>query len=342
MPRKLHRAPRLNCVWNSAIAAGVCSWLIWGGEAWGQQLTFLNSFGGSGSSNALSSPNAVAVGPTGLVFVTNPGLNLVDVYNTTGAYQNDIGPTILGNLNQTPYGVAVTSSNVVYVSNAAGQTVRPWTPTGNPGPAFGSSGTGNGQFTFPSGIAINNTLGYIYVADFTQSRIQAFSTAGVYQFQFGQGTLNTPVGMSLDPSGNLYVADGNNNRIDIFSSTGTLQKTFGSLGNSPGQFHAPTGVAVGATGITYVADADNSRVEVFDASQTFQESTTTAGARSLNTPYGIAVAPTGMVYVAEQVGNIADRYFDPASWVSGTNVFTDPTVGPTSLDVGTGEILALH
>jgi hypothetical protein len=111
------------------------------------------------------------------------------------------------------------------------------------------------------------------------------------------------------------------------------------LGNGPGQLHTPTGVAVSESGLIYVADANNGRVDVFNSSDTFESSISTAGGHSLSVPYGIAVSPTGMVYVAEQVGNLADRYFDPGSWVSGTNYFTDSTVGPTSVNVGAGEIM---
>jgi streptogramin lyase len=305
------------------------------------QLDYVNSFGGPGTTNPLSNPNAIAIGPDGSVYVTNPGANLVNVYTPTGTYSSFLGSILFGTgIIQTPYGLAVSSSDLIYVSDATKQFVRVFTSADMVAvPEFGAPGSGNGQFQFPAGIAINSSLGYVYVADFDQNRIQVFNTAGTYQFQFGEGTLNTPVGMSLDSAGNLYVADGNNNRIDIFNSSGTFLSSFGSLGSGPGQFHSPTGVAVSATGMIYVADANNNRVDIFNSAQVFQGSISTAGGRSLNVPYGIAVAPTGMVYVAEQVGGYADRFFDPASWVSGTNSFTDPTAGPTSVNVGTGEIL---
>jgi fibronectin-binding autotransporter adhesin len=46
-----------------------------------------------------------------------------------------------------------------------------------------------------------------------------------------------------------------------------------------------------------------------------------------------------MVYVADTQNNRVVRLFDPSSWVSGTNDFTDPTVGPTSVAVGPGQLL---
>ncbi len=102
------------------------------------------------------------------------------------------------------------------------------------------------------------------------------------------------------------------------------------------------GVAVGATGTIYVADDSNQRVQVFNSSGIYQSTIGTTGSRGsgnnqLTFPDGVAVSPTGMVYVADTGNNRIVRYFDPNSWASGTNTFTDPTVGPTSVNVGPGQ-----
>lgn len=245
-----------------------------------QQLTFLNSVAG------LSNPNAVAVGTDGSVYVTNPGDHLVNIYSPTGSSTGSLGGFLLGNPTVgSPYGLAVSSSNQIYVSDVGYSDIlhgvptqiEVFTPANSEVAIFGSSGTGNGQFQFPAGIAINSSLGYIYVADFSENRIQAFNFSGVYQFQFGQGILNTPVGMALGSNGNLYVVDGNNNRIDIFNSSGSFLSSFGALGSGPGQFHTPTGIAISSTGMIYVADANNNRVDIFNSSNVFEGSISTAG-----------------------------------------------------------------
>src|SRR6185312_7651706 len=43
---------------------------------------------------------------------------------------------------------------------------------------FGSAGSGNGQFNDTSGIAIDSS-GNIYVADYSNNRVQKFNSAGV-------------------------------------------------------------------------------------------------------------------------------------------------------------------
>jgi DNA-binding beta-propeller fold protein YncE len=342
MQKKISVAPPLRGFHPSIKLAGVLAGLFIPTGALAQQLSYLNNLG------FLYNPNAAAVGPDGTVYITDPGDHVVNIYSPTGTPEGGLGLDEFGHETiDIPYGLAVSSSNAIYISDAGNNNlvdhpqIEVYVPpyTTNQQNSFGTSGTGNGQFTFPAGIAVNSALGYVYVADFDENRIQIFDTTGTYIDQFGQGILNTPVGLSLGSNGNLYVADGNNNTIDIFDPYGNQISSFGSLGSGPGQLHSPTGVAVSATGMIYVADANNNRVDIFNSADVFQGSVSTAGGRSLNVPYGVAVAPTGMVYVAEQVGNTADRFFDPASWVSGTNIFTDPSIGPTSLNVGTGEIL---
>src|SRR5262245_9461033 len=53
---------------------------------------------------------------------------------------------------------------------------------------WGSQGTGDGQFNFPAGVAVNSA-GQVYVADFGNHRIQKFDANGNFITQWGsQGT----------------------------------------------------------------------------------------------------------------------------------------------------------
>ena len=132
---------------------------------------------------------------------------------------------------------------------------------------WGSQGSGNGQFEYSYGIAIDN-LDNVYVADESNFRIQKFTTAGAYVAQWGSegsgnGQLEFPAGIAVDDFGNVYVADMGNDRIEEFTSTGAYVTQWGSLGAGPGQFDDPYAVAVDGPGnVLYVADAANNRVEV--------------------------------------------------------------------------------
>ena len=86
---------------------------------------------------------------------------------------------------------------------------------------WGSSGSGDGQFQSPRGVAVDSSAN-VYVAD-TNHRMQKFDSSGNFLLKWGSygtgdGQFNRPGGVAVDSSGNVYVADTNNSRIQKFSS----------------------------------------------------------------------------------------------------------------------------
>ena len=73
---------------------------------------------------------------------------------------------------------------------------------------WGTSGSGDGQFDNPEGIAVDSAED-VYVADTVNDRIQKFDKDGAYISQFGSpgggdGQFNGPYGVALDKEGNIY------------------------------------------------------------------------------------------------------------------------------------------
>ena len=101
---------------------------------------------------------------------------------------------------------------------------------------WGSSGTGNGQFNQPYGVA-TDAAGDVYVADAGNNRIQKFTGTGTYITQWGSGgsgdgQFDYPKGVATDAAGNIYVSDTGNNRIQKFgpeAPTPTNATTWGRL-----------------------------------------------------------------------------------------------------------------
>ena len=86
--------------------------------------------------------------------------------------------------------------------------------------AFGSEGTGDGEFDSPTGIAVDSG-GNIYVADTFNDRVQVFDPSGVFLSAFGSsgtgdGEFSLPQGIAVGGGGNIYVADTVNNRVQVF------------------------------------------------------------------------------------------------------------------------------
>ena len=88
-------------------------------------------------------------------------------------------------------------------------------------PRGGASGSGNGEFTFPFGVATDRS-GHVYVADGNDNRIQKFDASGNVltgwgSYGSGDGQFWNPQGVAADGSGHVYVADTNNHRIQKFA-----------------------------------------------------------------------------------------------------------------------------
>jgi len=114
--------------------------------------------------------------------------------------------------------------------------------------AFGSQGSGDGQFENPTGIAVDSG-GNIYVADTFNDRVQVFKPGGLFWFTFGSvgavnGKFNDPYGIAVDSVGNIYVADTFNDRVQVFKPNGDFQFAFGSVGAVNGKFNDPYGIAL--------------------------------------------------------------------------------------------------
>jgi DNA-binding beta-propeller fold protein YncE len=119
--------------------------------------------------------------------------------------------------------------------------------------AFGGPGSGPGQFTAPSGIAVD-ARGRVWVADTGNDRVQAFTRDGAL-VRVLAGRLKAPEAVAVDAAGNVYVADTGNGRVVQYSWWGGFVREFGGLDR-------PGAIALDPAGRLLVADAG--RVARFD------------------------------------------------------------------------------
>ena len=195
-----------------------------------------------------------------------------------------------------------------------------FSPTGAFLGTFGSSGTGNGQFSSAVGIAIaaNGTL---YIADASADRVQLFTPTGTFISAFGSfgtatGQFSFPSGPAIASDGTVVVADRSNNRVQTFTAAGTFVNAFGSAGSSNGTFSQPNQVSIAPNGNLYITDSGNNRVQVFSSTGIFQTAFGSSGSGNgqLSFPAGISVAASGYTYVLDSA-NARVEVFSP------TNVF---------------------
>jgi DNA-binding beta-propeller fold protein YncE len=233
---------------------------------------------------------------------------------------------------------------------------------------WGSTGTGNGQFRDPYGVAVAPD-GTVYVTDQVGARIQRFEADGDYILQWGtsgslDGQFINPTDVAVAPAGSsqagrVYVADTNNRRIQFFDANGSFLGKWSITGPiSP----FPFGIGVAPDGTVYVADVTNNRIQRFSENGDVLLNTwgsPGAGNGQFNNPFDVAVAPAGSpqagrVYVVDQ-GNDRIQFFSATGayqgqWGgsgNGDGQFTQPlrvVVGPDGTvyvtDPNTGRVQA--
>lgn len=219
------------------------------------------------------------------------------------------------------HSVAVSVANpalpVVFVTDSALHRVQAFHLDGTYFYQWGGSGSGNGQFNSPSGIAVNESNGNVYVVDAENDRVQIFNSNGVFLGKFGStGTgpaqFNSPAAIAIHrTSGRIYIVDTFNHRVQWFDPSGGYLGQWGSLGSGDGQFEEPRAISVHQpSGKVYVSDPHSDRVQRFSPGGVFELAFGGTGINpgQLSNPNGLVVDPSGRVYASEQSWNRVQRF----------------------------------
>lgn len=181
---------------------------------------------------------------------------------------------------------------------------------------FGSYGSGDGRFVWPTDIALDSQ-GNLYVSDEYLQRVSVFDRDVKFIRKWGErgsqlGQMDGPSGIELDDDDNLYVVDHNNHRVQKFTRDGEFLSSFGSKGDAPGQFDLPWGIRAAPNGHIYVADWRNDRIQQFTPDGEFVASygESGEGEGQLSRPAAVEVDAEGCVYAADW-GNERVQVFDP-------------------------------
>jgi len=215
--------------------------------------------------DTLVSPVAVAAGRERQVFVADSMLGKVWLLDREGKLVRMIAGDGLKRPSALAYDDA---TDRLYVADSVGQQVTVYTSSGQRLASWGGRGVGDGQFNFPSYLALLNSQ-TVLVTDALNYRVQAFDPQGRFLWKMGHqgdssGDFAAPKGIAADSEGHLYVVDALFETVQILAPDGTLLLAFGSHGVSPGQFWLPTGAFIDPRNRIYIADSYNHRIEVFE------------------------------------------------------------------------------
>jgi hypothetical protein len=287
----------------------------------------------NGTANGLNGAGLLN-NPYGITVDTNDNLYVVDFTASTvvkvapAGGTNWMVTTIAGSSSATgstdgtgtgavfdePTGIAMDSSNNLYVMDSTYNIVRKLTLTGGNWVVKTIAGSGNygsddgtnrdATFKDPEGLAAD-AAGNLYVADTYGQTIRRITPVGTNWVvttiagTAGNGGSNDgtngdaqfffPAGIAVDASNNLYVTDSGYNTIREITPVGTnwvvktIAGTAGNTGlidgtNGDAEFNYPLSLTVDSAGNLYVADTDNNAIRKVSPVGTNWVTTTLAGA----------------------------------------------------------------
>jgi len=366
----------LPIVGNRAI--GPVSFVISAGPSSVPGYSYLGQFAGAGVNGVSSgkgriSPYSLAIDPVTRNIVADSGQGMIQILDANGNFKSYFGGIGLccGEFNtywlgvfpgdQTgdglfvgaPTGIAIDPVNHhIVVADGNGERVVIFNSAGQFLSVFGSQGSGPGQFNLGSwgviSVAIDPTSENIIVSDPGNSRIQVFTSAGVYLSQFGtQGSGNGqfffgPGAIAVDPvNHNIVAADSGNARVQIFNSAGVYQGQFGTYGQGDNQFGSIVGLTIdAATRNIIVADLgvgnENTnqpinRVRVFDATGHFLVKFGGPGSGDGQIGgYAVAVDPVTSNILVADGGNSRIAIFGAPSSAAATTTAVTSSANPAT------------
>jgi DNA-binding beta-propeller fold protein YncE len=215
----------------------------------------------------LIKPYGVAVDSKGRIFVADSGARKVFIFNLETKEMDAIGDKAPAML-KIPLGIAIDRDDRVFVSDSELRRITCFDAQGSVLAMFGED-----KLDRPTGLAVDNELRRLYVADAKAGRIHIYDLDSFQHLSSwtskapGEvdpvGTLGTPTNIAVDADGLVYVVDTIPNRVEVFDPSGDLVFAFGEQGDRAGKFLRPKGIAVDRDGHIYVADAQFNNVQVF-------------------------------------------------------------------------------
>jgi len=239
-------------------------------------------------------PSGITVASDGSVYVADWLNNRIQKFTSEGVFVGkwESRGLVADYFDGQP-SIAVASDGSVYITEASNDggnpirkhSVKKFTCEGVFVSEWGTQGSGDGEFNYPSGVAVAPD-GSVYVTEHScerQNRIQKFTSEGVFVSEWGtgglgDGTVFRPKCVAVAPDGNVYVTNWGFNLVQEFTSEGMFVSEWDT---SDGEFdyqlwdsgttgrdqvweeHETLSVAVAPDGCVYVADAIVGSIQKF-------------------------------------------------------------------------------
>jgi DNA-binding beta-propeller fold protein YncE len=212
----------------------------------------------------------------------------------------------------------------ISVYTAQGTLLRQW----------GQTGTGDGEFDYPGGIAVSRD-GRVYVADQTNRRVQVFDREGKFLFKWGEYGINEaqfggnvspksrvggPQFVAIDAAGHIYTTEGSVGRVQKFTGDGKFLRTWGDNQDKPGSFggywsgttglQGPVGICLDKRGSLWIS-AVSGRVQQFTPDGAYLQGLGNGRGSDpgeFEAPHSLATDDAGHLYVVDALNHRVQKF----------------------------------
>jgi len=255
-------------------------------------------------------PTGVTIGPDGNIYVADTHYHRVMVYDTKGKLLRQFGHQ------GTDGGGFIYPTDVAFVGAGDGKKIlvteyggndriSVFTPDGKFISSFGSLGSGDGQFSRPAAMAVDEARNLLYVADACNHRIAVYDIVQT-------ATTATPAAEAQSTQRKLNESSSSlrSLRLGGDSIDFKLKQYIGSPGSAAGQLRYPYGLALMADGMLVVCEYGNNRLQTFDAQGRSMRIYGGPGRDpgQLAFPWAVAVDRSGTAYVVDAGNNRVQKW----------------------------------
>jgi sugar lactone lactonase YvrE len=173
-----------------------------------------------------------------------------------------------------PNDIARGASGSIYVTDCLAHHVKVYDETGRFKFRFGEGQEESTRLRYPTGIAIDEKRGEVYIADQGNARISVFSLDGNYLRSFGQlpieqdgrwnfeGAFSRLQGLAVDASGRVFAVDSYQNNAQILDRAGMFLECLSTDSTGRHYFSLPTDIAIQGNHL-FITSTNRSDIVVF-------------------------------------------------------------------------------
>ena len=175
------------------------------------------------------SPNRIVFSRNGIWAVTDGAKQCVNIFNNQDELIQVIGGTNdRENQFKNPKGVAFDSDNCLYIVDSGNQRIVKFDIDGNYLLQFSTKGSGNRQFSDPSGIAVHDDR--VYIADSGNRHVAVFQSDGQFCSTFGSEDFDGILDVSISADNLVLVSNWSDEAVHVFTLGGECVSKFGRRG----------------------------------------------------------------------------------------------------------------